>query len=201
MMLLILLAFSCNSKKVKSVETKEQLTETVKTTDSIKKMEEFLLKRTDELTEDKKFEYYFNEESVAFQEQLDEEIEIHGEIISYTKDAVTVTNGKIIKNKKVNTTNDKKQKELDLKEEKRLQTKAKIDSINNVLFQQQSQIEAAKEYLATQKEKEKVVKKSIFSSFWFWVFSFLLLLIVLIIIFRKWIGRMFPFLQFLKFFR
>ena len=210
-MLLILLAISCGTKtKQKTeLETEKKGREEFQAFDSVKKMEEFLLAKFEENKKNSELQVTETDNSEELETTVTEVLTIESkDSFYYISDGrkLELKSGLITATKTTKTAKKDTKKEKELLYEQAEKNQQKIDSANNVINTQNIGIKAGKEYLENEKSKSKVVvEKGWKPGFWFWVkfgsISFLLLLLLLIYFFRKWIGRLYPPLQFFKFFR
>jgi len=210
-LLLILLAFSCGTKtKQKTeLETEKKGREEFQAYDSVKKMEEFLLAKFQENQKNSELKVTETDNSEELETTVTEVLTIESKDSFYY-----ITDGRKLELKSglITATKTTKKAKKDTKKEKELlfeqaeKNQQKIDSANNVINTQNIGIKAGKEYIEKERSKGKIVEdKGWKPGFWFWVkfgtISLLLLLLSLIYFFRKWIGRLYPPLQFFKFFR
>ncbi len=211
-LLLILLAFSCGTKtKQKTeLETEKKGREEFRQFDSVQKTEEFLYSKTEE--QQRELELQFRQENNTEEEEktVTEVVEIDAVDTIYFPISdgryVKASNGRITHTKTTTTgkkkSNETKDENLKISEK----NQKKIDSLNNEIISRQAGIQAAKEYIETKRiDTKKTEVKGWKPGFWFWLkfgtISLLLLLLLLVYFFRKWIGRLYPPLQFFKFFR
>jgi hypothetical protein len=210
-LLLILLAFSCGTKtKNKTeLETEKKGREEFQAFDSVKKMEEFLLAKFEENKKNSELKVTETDNSEELETTVTEVLTIESkDSFYYISDdrKLELKSGLITATKTTKTAKKDTKKEKELLFEQAEKNQQKIDSANNVINTQNIGIKAGKEYIEKERSKGKIVEdKGWKPSFWFWVkfgtISLLLLLLLLVYFFRKWIGRLYPPLQFFKFFR